>query len=302
MNILEYAKIFQEELDKQMVIGATSGWMEPNSKDIKYSGGNEVKVPIIEMDGLGDYDRDKGFVEGAVTLEYKTLTMTMDRGRTFQLDAMDVNETNFVASAANVMGEFQATRVVPEIDAYRYSTLAAIAFNARRATSGYTPTESTVLKELRADIYKIWDDIGDQVPLIISLGTLVGKILEESPDIQKKLDVGDFKKGEISTKVKMLDDIPLLKVPSLRLKTEYLFKSGKSGQEAGGFEATAGARDINWLITAKKAPMAISKTDTIRIYDPMTNQKAHAWKIDYRKYHDIWVKPNSVKGLYVNTK
>ena len=30
-NVLEYAKIFQQELDKQVVAQATSGWMEANA-------------------------------------------------------------------------------------------------------------------------------------------------------------------------------------------------------------------------------------------------------------------------------
>ena len=30
-NTLAYAQIFQQELDKQVVAGATSGWMEANA-------------------------------------------------------------------------------------------------------------------------------------------------------------------------------------------------------------------------------------------------------------------------------
>ena len=93
--------------------------MEVNSKLVQYNGGNEVKLPSIVMDGLADYDRNIGYVDGAVTLTWDTYKLTQDRGRKFQLDAMDVNETNFVATAGTVMGEFQRTLVIPEIDAYR---------------------------------------------------------------------------------------------------------------------------------------------------------------------------------------
>lgn len=50
-----------------------------------------------------------------------------DRGRKFLLDKMDVDETNFVASASAVMSEFQRTKVIPEVDAYRYSRIYALA-------------------------------------------------------------------------------------------------------------------------------------------------------------------------------
>jgi len=302
INVLEYSKIFQEELDKQMVAGSTSGWMEPNAQYIKYNGGDEVKVPVMSTDGLADYDRDDGFVEGSVSLKYKTLTMTQDRGRTFQLDAMDVNETNFVLSAGNVLGEFQSVHVIPEVDAYRYSRIAAYGINDGQVTSGYAPAAATVLEKLRDDLYSIWDEVGDGVDLVISISTQVAKILDNSSELQKQLGVTEFKKGEINLVVKTIDDVPLIKVPSSRMYTQFLFKDGSGDQKEGGFAPAAGAKAINWLITGRKTPMAISKTDTVRIFDPMTTQKAHAWKIDYRKYHDLWILPNKIKGIWVNTK
>lgn len=34
----------------------------------------------------------------------------------------------------------------------------------------------------------------------------------------------------------------------------------------------------------------------------MTNQKANAWKIDYRKYHDLWILDNAIDKLWVNVR
>ena len=118
-NVFEYASVFQSELDKDAVEQATSGWMELNDKLVRYNGGAEVKIPSMDMDGLADYDRDKGFVEGSVNLKWETKEMTQDRGRQFTFDENEVNETNFVVTAAQVMGEFQRTKVIPEIDAYQ---------------------------------------------------------------------------------------------------------------------------------------------------------------------------------------
>ncbi|MBR6543443.1 MAG: hypothetical protein IKT73_09590 [Anaerotignum sp.] len=127
MNTMEYASVFMTELDNQLVEKSTTGWMEGNAGQVQYNGGAEVKIPKMQMSGLGDYDRDGGFAKGAVTVTYETRTLTQDRGRTFQLDAMDVDETNFAATAGNVMREFQSTKVIPEIDAYRYSKIYELA-------------------------------------------------------------------------------------------------------------------------------------------------------------------------------
>ena len=87
------------------------------------------------------------------------------------------------------------------------------------------------------------------------------------------------------------------------MKTAYTFYDGKSsGQTAGGFVAAAGAKNINWIITPMYAPIAVNKTDKIRIFDPNINQDADAWKLDYRKYHDLWIMDEALKICRVNIK
>lgn len=132
VNTIQTAAVIQSELDKAAVEQATSGWMEVNSNLVKYNGGSEVKIPELSMDGLADYDRQNGFVAGGVNFKYQTKTMTQDRGRSFSFDENAVDETNFVLTAATVMGEFQRTKVIPEIDAYRYSTIAAACIKAKK--------------------------------------------------------------------------------------------------------------------------------------------------------------------------
>ncbi|MCX4266047.1 MAG: hypothetical protein OSJ64_04445, partial [Firmicutes bacterium] len=101
-NVIEFAPIFQRQLDALAVQECTSGWMEPNQSLIIYNGGADVKIPILEMDGLADYDRNEGFVTGSVSLHYETMTMKHDRGTQFIIDAMTVNESGFLATASAI--------------------------------------------------------------------------------------------------------------------------------------------------------------------------------------------------------
>lgn len=302
INTLEYAKNFQQSLDKQMLVGATSGWMEENAAGVKYTGGDTVKMPEISVGGLAKYDRDTGFNQGSVTLKYADYKLTQDRGRTFQLDAMDVDETNFVAAAGTVMGEFQRLQVIPEVDAFRYSKIAALAKGASHETAAFTPDKTNILEKLDDEITKIQDIVGEGEPLVILMATPIRTILNSAKDITKYLDTADFKAGAINTKVKTYNEIPILSIPSARMKTAYIFNDGKTGgQEAGGFKADVSAKGINWIVIARRAPIAVSKTDKIRIFEPSVNQKADAWKLDYRKYHDLWIPTNKLEGVWVNT-
>lgn len=289
INTLEYSKIFQTELDQQMIDESTTGWMEENAGQVKYTGGNEVKIPTITTQGMGDYDRDKGYVQGAVTLTYQTFQMTQDRGRKFILDAMDVDETNFVADAGAVLGEFQRANVIPEIDSYRYSKIFALAKAKSKATEGYTPAKQTILEKLLADVAAI-RDIFTAAELVITMSPLTAAILNAALEGSRRLNIIDFKQGNISTRVKSIDDMPILEVPSSRLKTIYKKNDGKTvGQEAGGLVPDTSAKDINWIICPKKSPQAVSKQDKVRIFTPEENQAANAWQIDYRRYHDLWI-------------
>lgn len=302
INTLQYSQQFQTVLDAQMLASATSAFMEANAGQVKYDGGDTVHIPEISMQGLAKYDRDEGFNQGSVTLKFNPYKMTQDRGRTFQLDSMDVNETNFVATAGTVMGEFQRTQVIPEIDSYRYSKIAALATAESKVTTGFTPAVANILEKLEAEITDIQDVVGEDEGLIIVMSTKLRTILNNADKFNRYLNVAEFKNGSVNTTVKSFNDIPILGVPSARMKTAYVFNDGKTAnQQAGGFKADTSAKDINWIIMPQRAPIAVSKTDKVRVFTPDINQKADAWKIDYRKYHDLWIPKNRFAAIRVNT-
>ncbi|MCH5212261.1 MAG: hypothetical protein J1G06_04535 [Oscillospiraceae bacterium] len=310
VNTLEFIALAMTALDKQIVAESTTGWMEPNADQVIYHGGREVKIPIIDMDGLADYTREEGFTKGGVVLKYQTKEMGQDRGRTFTLDSMDVDEANFVANASAVMSEFQRKHVIPEIDAYRYSKIFELANAKNRVNAGNAHTAKTIFSALKEDIASIQDTAGD-IPLIVSLPWTVMTMLENNEMIAKQLSVTDFTQGEINMRLRKIDNAILRPVPSLRMKTAYIFYKGAedtSGspdavdRKKGGFEAKSDAKQINWIITPTNVPIAISKTDKLRVFDPNTNQSHDGWKIDYRKYHDLWIKDNQLSAVIVNTQ
>lgn len=298
INTMEYAAIFMEELDHQLVEGSTTGWMEENAGQVQYNGGAEVKIPKVTMSGLGNYDRDGGFVKGAVSVSYETKEMTQDRGRTFQLDAMDVDETNFAAMAGNVMGEFQRTKVIPEIDAYRYSKIAELA-EAKNKTRKYQPAVGSIFENLMTDLNAVRDLAGECEEIVIAMNAKTAGLLDLEKGGTNILQGGTFTQGALELKVKEIDGCPIIRVPSARFQTKFKFLDGMTNAE-GGFAADETAKEINWMILVKHVPVAVSKTDVTRIFDPMTNQNANAWKIDYRKYHDLWIMDNGMDGIMVS--
>lgn len=290
-NTIEKVALIQTTLDKAMIQGAVTGFMEGNVGNLIYNGGDEVKIPMIDMDGLANYNRQSGFVDGDVSLAYQTMKMTQDRGRGFTVDPNDIDESGVLDLMSQLAGEFQRTKVVPEVDAYRISKVVQLTPAANRTV--YTPAAGTILKKMTEDIGAVRDEIGSDEQLVMLVSTPVSTILNTSTELGKKLDVTDFMRGEITTKVKSLDGVPLLVAPSARMFSRItLLPDGK-----GGFTKAEGAAAINYIIMPRSAAIAVSKTDNMRLFDPQTWQKAHAWHMDYRKFHDIWIPKNRLAGI-----
>lgn len=302
LNTIAYGTQLQKKLDESATLGLTSGWMDANAGQVEYNGGNKIRMAEIETTGLKDYDRDKGYPEGSVTLKMKDYEMTMDRGTSFQLDAMDVNESNFIANATTVASTFQKEQVLPEIDSYRYSKLYALLKEAERATD-YTAKAADVMDVLLADIAKVRDEVGEDIPLVISIAQPVKNMLDLNEKFTKRLNLADFKAGIINTQLKQIDNCYLKPVPSARMKTAYVFCDGKTtGQENGGFAPGESSKQINWIIMAQKSPIAVTKQDKMKIIDPDTYQKADAWFIGYRRYHELWLPERRYKKCWTNAE
>ena len=109
---------------------------------------NEIIVPKLDMDGLGDYDRNNGYVNGSVTMTNETVQFNYDRGRKFSVDAMDNEETAGLAFG-RLAAEFIRTKVVPEQDAFRFAVYSA---NAGTKTVGTLSTGADVLAALQAAV------------------------------------------------------------------------------------------------------------------------------------------------------
>ena len=300
-NSIDYATIFRQELDKAFAPASVTGWMQQNARLTKYSGGNEIKIPNLVMDGLADYDRDAGYAQGSVTLDYTTVTMSRDRGRGFNLDAMDVDESNFVATAAAVMGEFQRTQVVPEVDAYNLSALYDEVPSGNQ--EAYAPAASTVYGKLKDHIAAVQEIVGGGVRLRIHLTYAAKAMLEKSTEYMRTVSLMEIGDGDLKTTVKGLDGNILIPTRSALMKTAYTFykgaaDSGDTDKRAGGFAPTATAKDIHWLIVPENAPIAVCKQDKVRTFTPDQYQAANAWHVDYRRNFQMIVPANKAKGLF----
>lgn len=307
INSLEFQSKLTGELDKALVQEAQTSFFADNALRSKFVGARTVLIPDVDMQGLGNYDRDDGFVTGALTVSSESYTMAMDRGRSFQLDREDNDETGIANLAGQVMGEFVRTRVVPELDAYVLSKLATLATTKSQTVTG--TVASQIYKMITEAINKVQAVAGYSEPLVCFVDSTVWGALMNTTEVTRQINVGEFKKGSVNTKVKYLNDVPIIPVSDDRMKTAYTFydgvtdDSGSDGadQTVGGFVPATGAKKIGILVLPRRAASLVKKSERIRTFTPEQNQKADAYLFQYRIYYDLFVKKSLTRTVYTYT-
>lgn len=294
-NNVTKAVVYNAILDEVVTAGLTSAPLTANQSRLVYSGGNSVKIAKLSTDGYSDYNRATGYTAGDATLAWEDHTIRMDRGKSFNVDVMDADETMQTLSATNLIGEFAKDKEVPEIDAYRYSSIfGAIVDDAAVRYGYYTPAAATLLSTFQGNVADIQDAIGEQEPLIAFMSMAAWKYLTTSTELSKQLMVREAGNG-INTKTYEIDGVRIIPVPSARMKTEYAFGTN-------GFAAKDFAQDMNWIIMSQNAAVAFVKHQKVKVVSADDNQSADAEKIMMRLYHDCWVYENKHNAIYVSLK
>lgn len=111
--------VFDQKINQGLL---TSVLGVPNVDLVK--GGKSFTLTTISTSGLKPHTRNKGFNAGTAENEKKVYTMGQDRDIEFYVDAQDVDETNQDLAVGNISKVFIQDHVQPEIDAYRFATLA----------------------------------------------------------------------------------------------------------------------------------------------------------------------------------
>lgn len=297
INTLEFCEKLTGELDKLFVQGPVTGFFTDNVLRSKFVGAKTVLLPEMELSGLGDYDRDTGFIKGTVTVSNQPYTLKMDRARSFQLDREDEDETGIAGLAGQVLGEFVRTKVVPEVDAYCLSKLAGLAVTKGHTVSGAPDTEA--VKMFHEACAAVQNEIGFDEPLVCFVNPTMWTAIQNSPELSRQLTVNEFQKGDIVTEVKSINGVAILPVADGRMKSAYNFFDGAtSGEEAGGFVPEASAQNVGLIVMPKRGASLVKKTERVRTFAPDQNQAADAYKFDYRTYYDLIVRNSMSDCVY----
>ncbi len=245
---------------------------------------NEIVIPKMTFDGLANYSRNGGYVKGAVTLEHETVKFNYDRGRKFIVDNMDNEETAGIAFG-KLSSEFIRTQVVPEMDAFRFSTYAQLTGIGKKEET--LTTGADVIKALR-EATNAMDEA--EVPA-------EQRVLFITPTLHGMIDDLDT----TSSKQVLSRFSQVVDVPQSRFYTKITLNDGTStGKEKGGYDITGGKK-INFMVIHTPAVIQYPKHTVDKIITPEANQESDGWMFFYRAYGLADAYDNKVAGIYMNS-
>lgn len=285
MNTIEKFKKYIDTLDEVYKYASVTSVLDGNNRLVKMgANANEIIIPKMTMDGLADYSRANGYVNGDVTLTNETVKFNYDRGRSFSVDEMDNEETAGVAFG-QLSSEFIRTKAAPEIDAFRFAQYAGV--------------DGIGIGE---------DDLADPQDTLAALIVAQNAMDEaEVPTESRILFITPTLYNGVmnidTTKSKaVLDSFSQIKkVPQSRFYTAIDLHDGiGDGETAGHFVKSAGGKNINFMVVEKTAAIQYQKHVVNKVVTPDENQTSDAWKFFYRSYGIADVYENKVSGIYLH--
>lgn len=284
-NSIALFKKYIDLLDEVYKASAKTSVLDINGALVQAgANANEIIIPKISMDGLADYSRNSGYVNGDVSLTNETVKFNYDRGRKFTVDAMD-NEKTAGLAFGKLSGEFIRTKVVPEMDAVRFASYAGIS-GIGSAEAALTSGES-VLAAINAANTAL-DEA--EVPAD-------GRYLFITPTLKNLAENVDTYKS----KAMMSKFAGVIDVPQSRFYTAIdLYDGTSENEKAGGYVKDASGKNINFMIIHKDAVIQFSKHTVNKIFTPEENQNSDGYIFCYRAYGLTDAYENKAAGIYLH--
>lgn len=294
-NIIALAKNYVELLDEVYKSASLTSVLDSDPATARAGvNANEIMIPKLSMDGLAEYSRNDGYIKGDVSLEWETVKFNYDRGRLFEVDSMDDEETIKLAFG-RLAAEFIRTKVVPEDDAFTFATLAGIS-GISKVTTGATLSDGAgVMAAIKAGLDEMDED---EVPQ-------ENRYLFITPTNLSAVKAMDTTKSR-----ELLDGFTqIVKVPQSRFYTaidlyDGVDHTGSSGADEtiGGYVKASTGKDINFMIIHKPAVMKYWKHTASNIITPEANQRSDGYIQKYRKYGLVDAYENKLAGIYLHHK
>ena len=297
MAALNYAEKYERALAQAYpnVLHFSELHASPNNALYKFLDAKTIKIPFLTTTGRKDVNRDNidGVFARNVDKNDQTLTMKFYREWSTLIDPADMDETNQVLTITNATKVFNETQKFPEKDAYLISKI-----YGDFTTAGGT-ANTTVLTA--ANVLSVFDDLMTEmdeknVPAmgrILYCTPVVKKLLKSADGISRSIRVDGSNDETINRVVSRLDEVKLVSVPSVLMKTKYTFTNG--------YAVDVEAKQINMLLIHPTTVITPEKYEFAGTEAPSAHTKGDYLYYE-KSYEDVFIINQRLAGIAFNVE
>lgn len=258
MAALNYAVEYSRALAQAYpyVLNFGELYATPNNGRYRWVNAKTIEIPTISTTGRVNANRDTiAAAQRNYDNSWETKVLSNQRKWSTLVHPMDIDQTNLVTTIANITQVFNEEQKFPEMDAYLISKLYADWTTDIAASTGHDAyvgkeADTTVLTE--ANVLGVFDQLmlnmdNARVPAngrILYCTHEVKTLLKNAEKVSRSLDVTK-NNNLIDRVVNRLDEVKVVGVPSILMKTAYNFTSG--------WAPAAGAAQINMFLVHPNA-------------------------------------------------
>lgn len=305
-SIALITKYSTDAFDKVYKADATSSILSKNNSMIQFTGAKTVKVAKLQFGGLNNYysnnfgderrpfngDTNVGYGASLAGITWEEHTLTQDRAAKYVIEEFD-NEESGELILGNAITEINRTVIVPEVDAYCWSTVYK---NAGVQEDGAV-TAGTELATLNKGL--LWME-EHEVPAdnqVIVMSPAYANALRNNNKELTHFMTPESYNTNVSFSLSKYEGRDIVLVPPARFMTDFDFTGN-------GYKAATDAKMIDFIVMGKDSATHVVKFQKTKILSgdvatAMSNMDGYV--LLARIYHDVFVFDNKKVGIYAHT-
>ena len=267
-------------------------WASENSNRYRPGMGKTMYIPTVTTSGAVDVNRNQinGTFNRNWNNQWQAVELQMDREWSTLIDPMDIDETNSVATIANITRAFVEFEKIPEMDAFLASKLAKFAADFG-GTSTQSLTSSTILEEWDKAIAYMTNQRVNRDRVLAYMTPATYKLLKQATGMTRFIEVTNGIQA-VDRNIARLDGVTVIEVPEDMMKTAYTFTEGWAVD-------TSNAQQINFMLVDPMAVAAPIKYETALMSAPTAQSKGKYLYYE-RYYYGAFILNQRQAGVYAH--
>ena len=299
---INYAAEYSRELANKYPYVLNFGALYATPNNGRYRMGEDGKtiyIPRLTTTGRVDSDRDTiAMATRNYDNSWEPKTLTHQRKWSTLVHPKDIDQTNQVASIANITQVFNEEQKFPEMDAYLISQLYTLWSSTDSADSEKTAMTADTTALTAENVLSVFDNLmlkmdEARVPVngrLLYVTHAVKTLLKRASEIGRSLSV-TANNGNIDRMVSRLDEVQVIGVPSELMKTAYTFTSG--------WQVASGAEQINMFLVHPGAVITPVSYEMVSLDEPRAVTEGK-WVYFEESFEDVFILNKKQDALQFN--